>query len=152
MQRWFLRYARFWLTAAEARAELLAGRWILRLIVGLGVGLTLFVALMLATAAFIAWKGPLWGWPFTFALMAITWLLIGVGVAYLLPRLLYRALRLEGAAYRLRLASAGMRLLEEKLSPTEAPWAPLWQTALPWLAKLLQRFLQSLLKKWFPFL
>lgn len=152
MQRWLLRYARFWLTAAEARAELLIGRWAVRLLVGFAIGVAIGVALLSATAAFVAWKGPVWGWPFTLALVAAVWLGIGIGAAYVLPRLLYRAFRLEEAAYRMRLARAGMRLLEEKLPPTEAPLAPLWQIALPWLTKFLQRFFRSLLKKWFPFL
>ncbi len=152
MQRWLLRYARLWLTAAEARAELLIGRWAVRLLVGLAVGVTGGVALLLGTAAFIAWKGPLWGWPFTLALVAMAWLVVGVGAAYILPRMLSRAFRLEEAAYQLRLARAGLRLLEEKLPPTEAPLSPLWQAARPWLAKLLQHLLRSLIKKWLPFL
>ncbi|RMF53157.1 MAG: hypothetical protein D6750_01270 [Bacteroidetes bacterium] len=152
MQRWLLRYARLWLNAAEARAELVVGRWAVRLLVGLAVGVAVGVALLLATAAFVAWKGPLWGWSFTLGLVAAVWLLVGVGTAYVLPRVLYRAFRLEEAAYRLRLARAGLRLLEEKLPPTEAPLAPLWQAAWPWLAKLLQRLLRSLIKKWLPFL
>lgn len=154
MERWLLRYARLWLIAAEARVELLLIRWVSRLLTLLalligGIGVLIFLSL-----AFYSWKAPVWGAPLTFLTLAGLWLLGITAVGWFLPRSIHRFLPLHSATYRLRLARAGMRLIEEELESPPRPAAPpkgiptwllayFWNWGKRWLLRRLKQWLLS---------
>ncbi|MCS7298143.1 MAG: hypothetical protein RMK19_08615 [Bacteroidia bacterium] len=146
MSSLWLRYLRLWGIMLEARIEMVLLRWTVRvvslfLIIGAG-GLML----LLLTAGVISWIGGAERWAFGFWTGAALWGGIAVLIGVFGGSSLRRALPWQPASYRLRLAQAGLRLIEQRAfqSLSARPILALlyqylgrflWQIALRWLRR-----------------
>lgn len=152
MLRWWLRYGRLWLTATEARLTLQLNQWAARTL-SLVLGATsLLIGGLLCTTAGLLWLSQQIGWVAALLLTGSFWLAIGLLLAWQGPKWLLRFFSPQEALYRLRLAKAGMQLIEkhlaERASPTPVPdWL---QTLLSWAWRNLRRLLLRRLRAWLP--
>ncbi|MCX7606071.1 MAG: hypothetical protein N2170_02235 [Bacteroidia bacterium] len=150
MSHEWVRYAKFWLIAIEARTELILGRWLSRLITLLWVGMAVFIATLLCTAALVFWFAEKWGWVSAFLVASGLWLggafLIGWGA----PRWLRNQFAYREALYRYRLARAGIRLMERGgRQSVMASFPSLWgQWILPFVWRMGKRWLMRKLRQW----
>lgn len=151
MRSWFFRYVRLWVRASEARAELLVSRWVGRLLAWIAALFAGGIALLLATVAFILWVGDSLGWAGAFVIGALIWIgLAGIGF-WIIPRAVRSSRLVQDALYRMKLAQAGMRLLEKRLSPPESDASPPWlSAAYTFLGRWLSRWILRLVRKWLP--
>lgn len=150
MQPLWLRYLRLWSAALEARLEIALTRWGCRMLHFLLIVAAMGIALLLATAGLIAWIVGTSEWAIAFIGAAGFWLTLGVLFWVLGRRILYALLTPRSALYRLRLAQAGLRLIETKLA-TASP-SSLALSPFRWLSQIAGRWLWYTLRRWLPFL
>lgn len=146
----WLRYLRLWGIALEARMEIVLSRWTARVLRLVLLTLTGGVAMLSLTGAVIAWSAGSGDWGKGFLIGACLW-----GSLFLLIWLfgqgwLRRALLPHDAAYRLRLAQAGMRLIER--SPMPATSQGILTGLYPYLGRFVWQIVRRWLRRWIPFL
>ncbi|MEN2991951.1 MAG: hypothetical protein ABDH91_00150 [Bacteroidia bacterium] len=151
MPRWWLRYARLWIVALEARTELVLGRWAARILAVIFLGLALAFTLTLATLALIAVIAGFPRWSLAFGLAALIWMGFSWLLALFLPRWLYRRLMARQSLYRLRLAQAGMRLIEKTATPPPTEPSALLNLLPSLLPILWKKVIWPILRRWLPF-
>lgn len=150
MQPLWLRYLRLWGIALEARLELALSRWTARILRVMLMLLAGGMVLILLTAAAITWTAGSSAWGRGFLVGAGIWM--GLLVILIVPGRLWlnKVLFPKDAAYRLRLAQSGMRIIEKTQQPSPT------QAFLPTLYPLIGRFIWQVfrrwLRKWIPFL
>lgn len=131
MLRWWLRYSRLWLIATEARLTLRLNAWAARTLYLFFMGLLLFIGGLLCTASLLLWLSQLLGWATAFLLVGVLWVSAGLLWAWQGPRWLHRHFAQQEALYRLRLARAGMQLIQKQLAEAPSPSGlPPWLTPL----------------------
>ncbi len=152
MLRWWLRYSRLWLIATEARLTLRLNTWAARTLHLFLVALLLLIGGMLCSAGFLLWLGQLIGWVSALLLVGALWIGAGLLLAWRGPRWLHRYFAQHEALYRLRLAQAGMQLMQKYLTQEpSSPSLPAWLS--PLLSLLWRSLRQNLFRKlraWLP--
>ena len=146
------RYFRLWLVALEARTELLLYRWTSRTFALVWASFALGVSLLCLTGALLVWLGRVWGWLPALLVIGVGWLLLGGVILWKGASLFRRSLPVQDAAYRLRLAEGGLRLMEAHIlgaaGPKGAIPPSLWATIGLFLWRWGQRWLVRKLRQW----
>jgi hypothetical protein len=107
------RYLRLLIWYWEARLSLQVARFLTEFLTVLWIGGSLLIALLLGTAAFITWLQSVIGWPGAFLAATALWLGLGIGSFPLIRFWLKRRFRTGQFMYRMIMARAGLRLIEE---------------------------------------
>ncbi len=150
MQPLWLRYLRLWGIALEARIELALSRWTVRLLRVVVILLAGGIALLLLTAAAIAWAAGNSAWGQGFLVGASIWIGLLVMLLVLGRMWLNSMLFPKDAAYRLRLAQSGMRIIEKTQQPS--PAQNFFSTLYPLIGRFIWQVFRRWLRKWIPFL
>lgn len=150
MFRWWLRYSRLWLIATEARLTLRLNTWAARTLHLFFVGLFLFVGGLFCSASLLLWLSRPLGWVSALLLVGGLWVSAALLLAWRGPRWLHRYFAQREALYRLRLAQAGMQLIQKRLAQEPPPLAfPPWLAPVfSWLWRSLRKSIFRKLRTW----
>ncbi|MCS7152752.1 MAG: hypothetical protein N2253_02745 [Bacteroidia bacterium] len=151
MQPLWLRYIRLLSIVVEARIEIALSRWSARVLSLLISAIAGGMALFFAAVGLAAWVAGAANWGKGFLVGAGLWAVILILQLTYGQVWLRRRLTPQEALYRLRLAQAGIRLIEKSLRPP-AFSSLLVSNLYRYLGNLIWSLIRRWLRKWIPFL